>query len=144
MSYETDPAGLGVGKTYGARALGAVKGEIWEGGVEGSKVFHVTAETSDNVYETIINADYLIKSIVLNVKEAFAASSTADLSIDAGAGLTTDLNLAVAGVSEITNLTGLANTSGSGPVDLALSLNANALASATGDVEITVKYVKAG
>lgn len=144
MSYESDPAGLGVGKTYGPRAVGGVDGEAWEAGMSGSKVFQVTADTVDDVYEALISTSYAVQEIVLNVKEAFAASSTADLSIDGGAGLTTDLDLATAGVSVITSLAGLANTSGQGPVDLALSLDSNALASATGDAEITVKYAIAG
>ena len=144
MSYEANVGGLGVGKTYGARATGGVDGEAWEAGMQGSKSFQVSAETSDDVYEAVINTSYAIQEIVLNVKEAFAASSTADLSIDGGAGLTTDLDLATTGVSVITSLAGLANTSGSGPVDLALVLDANAKASGTGVAEITVKYAIAG
>jgi hypothetical protein len=144
MSYEADPAGLGVGKSYGPREVGGIDGEVALKDMEGYKSFQVTAGTSDDTYETTILQNYLVKSIVLNVKEAYAASSTADFSIDGGAGLTTDLDLATEGVTEITDLTGLANTSGSGPVDLALTLDANAKGSATGDVEITVKYLIAG
>lgn len=144
MAYESNPAGLGVGKEYGAKSLGGIRGEVYTSGMEKTLSFQVNSDTADALYEAVINCDYLIKEIVLNVKEAFAASSTADFSIDGGAGLTTDLDLATAGISSITTLTGLANTSGSGPVDIALSLSAQALASASGDAEITVKYDIAG
>lgn len=142
MAYE-DSAGLGVGKVYGAKALGGIDGDVYTSGMKGTKVFQLTAETIDDVYDTIINSDYLVTGLVLNVKEAFAASSTADLSIDGGAGLTTDLNLVTLGVSSPA-LTGLANTSGSGPVEVVLTPNANALASATGDAELIVQYDIAG
>lgn len=140
MSYETNPSGLGVGKTYGQRAIGGVDGQVRTAGMKKEIVFQATADSSGDAYVSeIIQDGYLVEAIYLDVEEAFAASSTADLSIDGGAGLTTDLDLATAGISSPA-LTGLANTAGSGPVDVTLTLNANALASAAGKVKIVVQY----
>lgn len=143
MSYESGTNGLGVGQYYGAEGL-SHRGHPKDLGNEASKNFAVNSGTSSNPLEVVINSPYILKEIVLNVKEAFAATSTADLSVDGGAGLTTDLDLATVGVTRISDLTGLANTSGQGPVDLAVVLDATAQGSATGDVEVIVKYDIAG
>jgi len=144
MSYESGTNGIGVGQYFGARSLGGTRGAPKDLGNEAAKTFQVTSGTSGDLYEAVVNSPYIVKEVLLNVKEAFAASSTANLSIDGGAGLTADLDLATAGVSSITDLSGLANTSGQGPVDLALVLDATAKGSATGDAEVIVKYDIAG
>lgn len=140
MSYETNPAGLGVGKTYGPKSTGGIEGQPKTAGFTKELSFEFTAGTSGEVYESIVIQDYyLVTGLTLEVDEAFAATSTADLSIDGGAGLTTDLDLATLGISAPA-LTGLANTAGAGPVDVVLTLNAAALASATGKGKLVVKY----
>lgn len=144
MSYESGTNGLGVGQYYGPRALGGTRGAPKDLGYEAAKTFQVTSGTAGDLYEAVVNSSYVVKEITLNVKEAFAATSSANLSINGGAGLTTPLSLATAGVSSITSFAGLANTSGQGPVDLALALDAAAKGSATGDAEIIVQYDIAG
>ena len=140
MSYETNPAGLGVGKTYGPKAVGGLEGQPKTSGFSKEIVFEFTAGAADEVLESIIIQDYyLVTGLTLEVDEAFAASSTANMSIDGGAGLTTALALATAGISAPA-LTGLAKASGAGPVDVVLTLNANAKASAAGKGRLVVKY----
>ena len=140
MSYQANPAGLGVGKTYGPRGLGAVEGQVKTSGMRKQVVFQVSADTSSEVYiSKVIQDGYLVDKIILDVEDAFASSSTANLSIDGGDGLTTAFNLASAGISAPA-LTGLTKTAGSGPVDIILTLNANAKASAAGKAKIVVEY----
>lgn len=140
MSYETNPAGLGVGKTYGPKAVGGLEGQPKTSGFSKEIVFEFTAGAADEVLESIIIQDYyLVTGLTLEVDEAFAASSTANLSIDGGDGLTTALALASAGISAPA-LTGLEGASGAGPVDVVLALNATAKGSATGKGRLVVKY----
>ena len=139
MSYESNPAGIGVGKRYGERGLGGVEGSVKTFGKEVQLTFHLTGATSDETYKATILQDYRITGLLLDVDEAFAASSTAQLSVNGGAGLTTALNLTSAVVSAPA-LTGLANTTGQGPVDIVLTPNANAIASAVGKAKLVVTY----
>lgn len=140
MAYLSDPAGLGVSKTQGEQSIGGSTGGLPTSGAVKQGVFEVTAGTSDRPYSHKILNAHLVKALYLDVGEAFAASSTADLSIDGGAGLTTDLDLATAGLSSPA-LTGLTKLAGDGPVDVVLTLDANAKASATGEAKVIVEYV---
>ena len=140
MAYLSDPAGLGVSKTVGAQSIGGSTGGVPTSGAVKQGVFEVTAGTSDHPYSHKILNAHLVKALYLDVGEAFAASSTADLSIDGGSGLTSDLDLATAGLSAPA-LTGLTKLAGDGPVEVVLTLDANAKASATGVAKIIVEYV---
>lgn len=131
----------GVYSVYGTRPVGGASGRQKTSGSDEEAIFEIVAgDLVDANYTIPLPPHYLVESIYVEVEEAFAASSTADLSIDGGAGLTTKLSLTATGVnSRVT--TGLANLAGSGTsVDLAVSVNANALASATGKARILVKY----
>ena len=83
---------------------------------------------------------HLVKGLYLEVEEAFAASSTADLSVDGGSGLSSALDLATSGLSAPAT-TGMTKLAGDGPVDVVLTLDANAKASATGKAKVVVEYV---
>lgn len=140
MGFVANPAGINVGKTYGPRSLGAVNGVVKTEGIENEVVFEVTSGTKDAVYKVKLPAFYLVEGIYAEVETAFAASSTVDFSINGGAGLTTDVDLTVSGLTSYV-LTGLANVKGgSSAVDMTMTLNANALASTTGKARVIVKY----
>lgn len=140
MSYQSNPAGLGVGKTYGAKAVGGVDGEVLTSGMTKQVVLQLTAATIKDVYKSkIIHKGYIVTKLTLDVEEAFAASSTMNFSIDGGDGLTTALNLASKAISQPA-LTGLTKTAGDGPVDVVFTPNANALASTVGKAKLVVEY----
>ena len=144
MAYDngsnTWPAGAtAIGATYGARFIGNGKGITKSEGIYNEATFHVTAETSEYPYVITVLGDYIVDQLTLNVSEAFAVSSTANISIDGGAGLTTALPLATKAITSPV-LTGLAKTSGSGPINIVLTPNANALASAAGAATLVVRY----
>ena len=129
------------GKTYGSRGVGDVSGRLKTYGDTVELVYEITSDTSATGYYTQIIGDneYLVDELVLEVSEAFDAASTANISIDGGAGLTTPLDLATQGISKPA-LTGLANTAGQGPVEIVFSPNATTQASAAGKAELVVKY----
>ncbi len=128
-----------VGKTYGPRDVGGSDGVTKTEGIFNEVVFQVTADTDDLTYSANILGDYLVEDITLNVKTAFDASSTADISIDGGAGLTTDLDLATAGVSSVAT-TGLGNLTGTGPLQVVLTPDSTATGSDDGEATVVIRY----
>jgi len=141
MSYESNPSGIGVGKNYGERGLGGVDGSVKTYGEEKQLVFEFSADSKDDNYTAVILQDYLVTGLTLYVSEAFGSGATADITVDGGSGLTTDLDLNTTGVSQPA-LTGLTNTSGSGPVDVVLDLSdAQTAAATSGKASLVVKYV---
>ena len=143
-NYESDPAGLGIGKRYGPLAVGGVSGELPNVGVDKELVFELAAGevfAGGGATMTLpLPAGYLVDAIYLEVEEAFAASSTADLSIGGGAGMTTDFVLSAAVAIESYSLTGLTNVTGTSATTIELTVNANGVASATGKARAVVKY----
>lgn len=143
-TYEADPAGLGVGKRYGPLGVGGVAGDLPSTGSQKEIVFELIAGeifTGGGATLTVpLLPNYLVESLYLEVEEAFAASSVADLSIDGGAGLTTDFVLSAAAPIVSVVLTGLANVTGAGGVDIVCIPDSNAIASATGKARIVVQY----
>lgn len=144
MAYETGsnvwPTGaVTVGKHYGEQDTGGSSGVLKTYGYEKEVEYRITSTTADLPLENTILGDYLIVGLTLNVKTAFDATSTADISIDGGAGLTTELDLATAGLTEPAT-TGLANTNGSGPVVIKVTADAAAIGSDAGEATLVVKY----
>lgn len=141
-NYESDPASLGVGKRYGPLNVGGLSGVFRGEGSQREIVWELTAQEVVNgkPFTVPLPANYLVEALYLEVEEAFAATSSADLSIDGGAGLTTDLDLATAGALESVSLAGLANLSGTSAVDIVLTANAAAIASTTGNARVVVQY----
>tara|TARA_R110002096_G_scaffold59147_1_gene148510 strand:- start:459 stop:890 length:432 start_codon:yes stop_codon:yes gene_type:complete len=131
----------GVYTNYGTRPVGGLSGRQKTSGVEEEAIFEVFAgDLVEANYPITLPKHYLVEELYVEVEEAFAASSTCDLSIDGGAGLTTDPDLTVLGVTSYV-LTGLANTKGVGTeVDIVITPNANAIASGTGKARVLVKY----
>jgi hypothetical protein len=141
MAYE-NTAGIGVGKYYGPRKVGGVTGSYVHNDSMREVVFELAAGAPMTGVPMThpLPANYLVEGLYIEVEEAFAASSTADLSIGGGAGLTTDFDLATAGALLAVVTTGLAQLSGTAAVNVVLTANANAIASATGKARVIIKY----
>lgn len=141
-TYVANPAGLGVGKRYGPLNRGGVVGVYRGEGSTREFIFELGAgePASGRVMTIPMVANYVITNIWVEVEEAFAASSTANLSVNGGAGLTTPISLATAVPLTSVALTGLANTSGTTDITIVLTANANALASSTGKARVLVVW----
>ena len=130
----------GVYTNYGARPLGGSAGvQKTEGGSNEITFELMAGELLNSGYAVPVPANYLVDSILLEVETVFAASSTADLSIGGGSGLTTKLPLTVAGLSSKVT-TGLGNLSGTAASSVTITANANAVASAAGKAKVVVGY----
>lgn len=141
-TYESNPAGLGVGQRYGARTVGGVNGSFVHNDSQRQVVYDLSAkEPMVGVPMTAgLDGGYLVESIYVEVEAAFAASSTANLSINGGAGLSTAISLSSATPLASRVLTGLANLSGVNDVNIVLTGNAAAIASSTGKARVVVQY----
>jgi hypothetical protein len=141
-NYESDPAGLGVGKRYGPLNVGGVAGVYRNEGSVNEIIWELTAKeiVNGDPFTVPLPANYLVEALYLEVETAFAASSTANLSINGGAALTTPLALSTQAALASVALTGLANLSGTTAVNIVLTGNANAIASTTGKARVLVRY----
>lgn len=141
-TYATNPAGLGVGKRYGPLNVGGIGGEFNSFGANREIVFEIRAgETAAGLgYTLMLPANYRVETIYLEVETAFAASSTANISIGGGAALTTPIPLSSTSAITTVALTGLANTSSLTAQNIVFSANANAIASTTGSARVYVQF----
>jgi len=140
MSYESNAAGIGVGKTYGTRASGGIDGQVKTFGKEVQATFEFSAGTVTDVYSIGVLHPYIVTGLTLYVSEAFGTGATADLSIDGGNGLTTDLNLNTLGVTKPA-LTGLTKLTGAGGIQIVLDLSdAQTQAATVGKASLVVTY----
>lgn len=142
-TFESDPAGIGVGKRYGPLFVSGVAGELPNTGSQKELVFELAAEEIFSSGLTLpLPANYLVEALYIEVEEAFAASSDADLVINGGTGLggAGKFDLATAGALATHALGTLTNLSGTSAVNIVLTPNANAIASATGKARIIVQY----
>ena len=131
----------GVYTNYGTRPVGGLSGRQKTSGAEEEAIFEVFAgDLVEANYPITLPKHYLVEQIYVEVEEVFAASSTADLSIDGGAALSTKIPLTTLGVAS-SPITGLANVKGVGAEkDIVITVNANGIASATGKARVMVKY----
>ena len=144
-TYEADPAGLGISKRYGPLRVGGVGGELPSTGTQKELVFELTAGEIFTTGITLnLPANYLIEALYLEVETAFAASSTADIVVSGGAGLTTDFVLSSAAPLVSVVLTGMTLQSGTAATTITLTANANAIATAVADfnphARVVVQY----
>jgi len=141
-NYETNPAGLGIGQRYGRRDVGGVSGTFPFEGSQREAVFELkSGEPLTGLPMTVnLPANYLVEEVYLEVEEAFAASSTANISINGGVGLTTALVLSTAAALGQKAIAGLANLSGTAAVNIVLTGNAASVASATGQARVVVRF----
>ena len=130
----------GVYVVYGTRPLGGASGRLNTLGAVQQAVFDIDKGTITDPLKVKLPPRYLVTGLFLEVEEAFAAGSAANISINSGAGLTTALDLAVLGQTAPA-LTGLANTAGgTTAVDAVVTPDAEALASTTGKARLVVEY----
>ena len=131
----------GVYSNYGTRPVGGLSGRNKTSGVEEEAIFEIVAgDLVEANYPISLPKFYLVESVYVEVEEVFAASSTANVSIDGGGGLTTPIPLTALGAVDL-GVTGLANVQGLGVVkDLTVSITSQAVASAAGKARILVKY----
>ncbi len=141
-TYETNPAGLGIGKRYGALNRGGVSGVYRGEGSNREFIFELGAKEplTGKVVTLPVVAGYVVTAIWVEVEEAFAASSTVNLSINGGVALTTPISLATIVPLTSVALTGLTNLSGTTTVNIVLTGNANAIASGTGKARVLVAW----
>ena len=130
------------GKRYGVRELGGVTGTFVQTDSQREIVFDLEAggPLAGTPMTIELPANYLVEALYLEVEEAFAATSTCDLSINGGAGLTTDFVLSTKAALAGVVTTGLANLSGTAAVNIVLTSDAAAIASATGRARVIVQY----
>lgn len=144
MSFEQNPAGLGVGKNFGARQAGNNTGVI--GGVDGIITAEFQLKAGENLNQVLtqsvkVPAYSLVKEVIVKVEEAFAASSTVDATLDGTTVLTAAASLAALGV-DTPALSGTpANLeTGADGADLKVVVDANGLASGAGFASVAVRY----
>lgn len=145
-NYEQDPAGLGVGKRYGPLDLGGVGGKTCTAGNDEEAIFEISAEEAAVPLEITLFSESLVTGAFLEVEEVFAASSTVVYQIGSGGTpATAPGDLTTLGIIEL-DIAGIspADTNGVGALgeQLIATLNANALASATGFARLRVSYTR--
>lgn len=143
MPYVTNPAGIGVGKRYGPRRVGGLTGVHRGDGINREIVIELKAgELANNAFPftKVLQENYLVDAIYVEVEEAFATGSTVNLSIEGGDPLTTAISLATAVPVTSVALTGLENTSATAEALLRAVFSAQALASGTGKARVLVNY----
>jgi hypothetical protein len=145
-NYESDPAGLGVGKRYGTLDLGGMSGKVGTYGNDEEAIFEISAEESAVPLSIKLPSEALVTGAYLEVEEVFAATSGVTFQIGSGGTpITTEGNLTVLGLSTLAT-TGLSpdDTNGVGALgeDLIATLDAAALASATGFARLRVDYTR--
>lgn len=141
-TYESDPAGLGVGKRYGPLAVGGVAGELPSSGSQKELVFELAAgEIFASGLTLDLPANYLIEALYLEVETAFdSGTPDADIVVSGGAGLTTDFVLGSAAAMASVALTGMTLLSGTAATTITLTPDADAIASVTGAARVIVQY----
>lgn len=145
MAYDSDPAGLGVGKHYGVRQVGDVAGVI--GGVNGVETAVFQLKAGDIAFlesQSVIVPPYsMVREVVVEVSEAFAASSTIDMDLGGVSILTAAADLTVVGVSSET-LTATAGdlVTDADYADMTADVNSSGAASTVGEAKVTVRFLR--
>ena len=102
MSYESDPAELGVGKRYGPLHLGGSNGKKGTGGSDDEVVFFVTTEelTADDAQAISIPPYSEVVSVWYKVDDAFGTGDAFDIDLGGNSILATGtpVSVAVAGI----------------------------------------------
>lgn len=124
MTWQSNPAGLGVGKNYGTFNVGGSKGRNSTLGSRQELVFEVTAKEFSRDYAGKLLPQWLIEEVIVEVREAFNGSATLALDLNGGS---TDLALTPLTVGKFKP-----------------ALAATDFANATGNTVGTVTVVKGG
>jgi hypothetical protein len=141
-TYESDPAGLGIGKRYGDRGIGGTVGEFIQDGALREVVFELQGgEPVDAAtLTTTLPAGYLIDSIVYEVETIFAGTTPGFTVTIGGGTASTENALGVAIPATAYTAGSITNLSSVTAKDLVLTLDAAGLASATGKATVVVAY----
>lgn len=100
MSYESDPAGLGVGKRYGPLGLGGSNGKKNTGGSDDEVVFFVTTEelTADDAQVISVPPYSEVVSVWYKVDDAFGTGDTFAVTLGGNAITAAVNSVATAGI----------------------------------------------
>jgi hypothetical protein len=139
-NYESNPAGIGVGKRYGGRYIGGATGVLKTDGSDVDITVILGHDELNGPLNYKLPAFCEIVGCFVAVEEAFAASSTVNFKVGSGGtAITTPVDLATAGILEV-GLTGLAPTkTGATSEDLVVTPDAAALASTVGKAKLVIK-----
>jgi hypothetical protein len=133
MAYESDPAGLGVGKRYGPLHLGGVQGAHKTYGAEGEAVFEISFEELDASAAQVVKLPPYAEVLEVHaeVKEVFGTGDTLDVLLDGTSVLnTTKVDCATLGPQ--------------GPVALSATAGDYQVGATAEDLTIDVTLVDAG
>lgn len=148
MTYETDPAGLGVGKRYGPLHLGGMQGAKRTFGSDNEATFEITFEelAASAAQDIKIPPYSKINGVTVTVSEVFGTGDV--LNIEMAGEVITEAAVSVAALGiltpalQSTDVTHLVNNTTS-PVDLLLDVSAiDAGTPLTGEAKIVVTYEK--
>lgn len=78
MAYETDPAGLGVGKRYGPLNLGGMQGALHTDGAKKEAVFEISFEelSASGAQVVKMHPRSVVTGVFVDVSEAFGVGDT--------------------------------------------------------------------
>lgn len=142
-NYETDPAGLGIGKRFGARDVGGTGGSYVHNNSEREAVFHLVAGEAMSAAQmtATLPAGYSVTDIVYEVTEAFDGTTPGFTVVIGGGTASTEdsLGTIIAATSytagSITNLTNVASK------DLVITPDTATQGATVGKARIVAKYV---
>jgi hypothetical protein len=139
-NYESNPAGLGIGKRYGGRYIGGATGVLKTDGSDVDITVILGHDELNGPLNYKLPAFCEIVGAFVSVEEAFADTSIVAFKVGSGGTpMTTPVDLATEGILEV-NLTGLAPTkTGATSEDLVVAPNGAALASTVGKAKLVIK-----
>jgi hypothetical protein len=141
-TYESNPAGLGVGKRYGAKGIGGTVGEYAHNDSSRELIFEIKAgEPLDAATLTkSLPAGYLVNDVKYEVTEVFLGTTPGFTCAIGGGTASTEDQLAALAPAASWTVGSATNLSSTTAKDFVVTLDAAALASATGKATIVVQY----
>jgi hypothetical protein len=144
MSYESDPAGLGVGKRYGPLKLGGVQGAMKGYGKDVDAIFEVTFDELDASAAQVVKVPAYgkVTGVYVEVEEVFGTGDTLDVTLDGTSLLTAELAVSALGIVEGSlSATAADLTAGATAEDLVVDVtNVDAGTPETGKCKVVVTY----
>ena len=138
----------GVTKRYGPLDTGGVAGSVRSNDTEVEVVFQtkVGENAGSNLASISLPPYSRIIGVNTIISEAYAASSTVDVKLDGTTAVVSGTPIVLTALGHLVtapHATAANVTVGATAEDLTIVLNANALASATGEAKVVVQYVRA-
>jgi hypothetical protein len=148
MAYESDPAGLGVGKRYGPLHTGGMQGGKKGYGSDNEAVFEITFDELDASGAQVIKVPPYsrVTRVAVEVSEVFGTGDVLDITMAGEVITEAPVSVAALGILEpalqSTDVTHLVNNTTSA-VDLTLDVSAiDAGTPETGKAKVVVTYEK--